>query len=621
MFQRFAPYSLCVAFLTPCAAFAQQAPTIEPYIRVRAPSAVTLAPDGDLYFIDSPDGVRQLFRKSTDGEILALTALDDGVSSYRLSPDGARILLSAAIGGSEQDDLLLLDADTGESTTIFSDPNIVYRSHFWLDDNSGFVYSANDDSPNDFHIYRYDLKRNKPTKLLAKEGSWSASDITNNGKRALVERYISAAEALVYELNTTSGALSDLSVQPAEGTSYNRTIGYLPGDREALIITDADSDFRRLVARDLRSGAVREALSSYDNRDIDDAELSDDGSMLAVTFNEDGYSRLRLFNTQTFEERPIPIIDRGVIGSLNFSGDTLTYSLSNARTPGLAFAFDTTKPVPVTRQLTEPFTAGLDLSRFSQPELITFNSFDGLEIPAFLLLPSNYKRGTPIPFIVDYHGGPEGQHRPVFDAIDQYFVDRGFGVLRPNVRGSVGYGREFHQLDNYKNRWNSVRDGVEAARWLVRSGMSAPGRIAAMGGSYGGFMATATVIEGGDLYGASVNIVGIVNFETFLEQTKGYRRKLREAEYGPLSDPEFLVSISPIHRIDDITVPMLIAHGLNDPRVPVGEAMQLAEELQKLGRDPETIYFHDEGHGFRKLDNRLLFYDRVDRFLSKHLND
>jgi dipeptidyl aminopeptidase/acylaminoacyl peptidase len=189
------------------------------------------------------------------------------------------------------------------------------------------------------------------------------------------------------------------------------------------------------------------------------------------------------------------------------------------------------------------------------------------------------------------------------------------------VRGSVGYGREFHQLDNYKNRWNSVRDGVEAARWLVRSGMSAPGRIAAMGGSYGGFMATATVIEGGDLYGASVNIVGIVNFETFLEQTKGYRRKLREAEYGPLSDPQFLISISPIHRIEDITVPMLIAHGLNDPRVPVGEAMQLAEELQKLGRDPETVYFHDEGHGFRKLDNRLLFYERVDRFLSEHLND
>ncbi len=621
MFQRLAPYSLCAVILAPCAALAQQAPTIEPYIRVRAPSAVTLAPDGDLYFIDSPDGVRQLFRQSTDDEIIALTALDDGVSSYQLSPDGGKIVLSAAIGGSEQDDLFLLNADTGESATVFSDPNISYRFHLWLPDNSGFVYSANDDSPNDFHLYRYDLDKGKSAKLLASEGSWSASDITSKRDRALVDRYISAAEALAYELDIRTGKLRELSVKPAEGTSYNSTVGYLPGEREALIVTDADSSFRRLVARDLKSGAVREVLPSYADHDIDDAELSDDGALLAVTFNEEGYSRLRVFNTQTFEERPIPMIDRGVIGSLDFAGDTLTYSLSNARTPGLAYAFDTSKPIAVSRQLTQPFTAGLDLSRFAEPELITFNSFDGIEIPAFLLLPSNYKRGTPIPFIVDYHGGPEGQHRPVFDAIDQYFVDRGFGVLRPNVRGSVGYGREFHQLDNYKNRWNSVRDGVEAARWLVRSGMSAPGRIAAMGGSYGGFMATATVIEGGDLYGASVNIVGIVNFETFLEQTKGYRRKLREAEYGPLSDPEFLVSISPIHRINDITVPMLIAHGLNDPRVPVGEAMQLAEELQKLGRDPETVYFHDEGHGFRKLDNRLLFYERVDRFLSEHLND
>ncbi len=619
MFHRLAPLALCA--LAPVAALAQQAPTIEPYIRIRAPIGASLAPDGDLYFIDSPEGVRQLFRKTADGEAVALTDLEDGVSSYALSPDGDQIILSAAIGGSEQNDLFLLDADTGESTTIFSDPNIVYRFNFWLDDNSGFIYSANDDSADDFHIYRYDLATSKPTKVLAEEGSWFAADITPDGARALVTRYISAAEALVYEVDTKTGKLHELTVKPAERTSFNSAVGYLPGSREALIVTDADSEFRRLVARDLKSDALREVLPSYADHDIDDAVLSENAGRLAIVFNEDGYSRLRLFNTGNFEERPVPMMDRGVIGSLNFTGDTLTYSLSNARTPGLAFAFDTSEPVAVSRQLTEPFTAGIDLSRFTEPELITFNSFDGIEIPAFLLLPKDYRRGTPIPFIVDYHGGPEGQHRPAFDAIDQYFVDRGFGVLRPNVRGSVGYGREFHQLDNYKNRWNSVRDGVEAARWLVRSGLSAPGRIAAMGGSYGGFMSTATVIEGGDLYGASVNVVGIVNFQTFLEQTRGYRRKLREAEYGPLSDPEFLISISPIHRVKDITVPMLIAHGLNDPRVPVGEAMQLAEELQKLGRDPETIYFHDEGHGFRKLDNRLLFYDRVDRFLSEHLND
>ena len=331
MFHRLAPLALCA--LAPVAALAQQTPTIEPYIRIRAPIGASLAPDGDLYFIDSPDGVRQLFRKSTGGETLALTDLEDGVSSYALSPDGEQIVLSAAIGGSEQNDLFLLDADTGESTTIFSDPNIVYRFNFWLDDNSGFVYSANDDSANDFHLYRYDLATDKPTKLVAEEGSWSAADITPDGARALVTRYISAAEALVFEIDTKTGKLRELTVKPEEGTSFNSAVGYLPGAHEALIVTDADSEFRRLVARDLTTDAVREVLPSYADHDIDDAVLSEDGSRLAIVFNEDGYSRLRLFKTAPFEERPIPMIDRGVIGSLDFTGDTLTYSLSNARTP------------------------------------------------------------------------------------------------------------------------------------------------------------------------------------------------------------------------------------------------------------------------------------------------
>lgn len=611
----------CLALIAvPTAAFAQQTPDIRPYIEVRAPLSVTLAPDGDLYFIDSPRGVRQLFRTPPGGQPAALTDLPDGVSSYALSPNGEWIVLSASIGGSEQDDLFLLDADTGASTTLFSDPRVVYRFHFWLHDNSGFVYSANEASPNDFHVHRYDLASRAATTLLAKEGSWAGADVSPDGARYLVETSISAGESFVYELDPATGALRDLSVRDADEPTFTSAVGYLPGGREALLITDAGTGTRRLVARDLSTGALREPIPSIDH-DLDGAVLSRDRRFLATVHNEDGYGRLRVYDAMTFAERRTPAIDRGVIGSVNFTGSTVTLSVAHARSPGTAFAFDVARPNDAPRRLTTPFTAGLDLSKFSEPRLVTYSSFDGLEIPAFLYLPPGYREGTPIPFIVGYHGGPEGQHRPGFDAAFQYFLDRGFGVLKPNVRGSVGYGREFHQLDNYTKRWDSVRDGVEAARWLVERGYSAPGRIAAYGGSYGGFMAVATVIEGGEIYGASVNIVGIVNFQTFLEETRGYRRKLREAEYGPLTDPDFLRSISPIHRIDEIKVPMLIAHGLNDPRVPIGEAMQLAEELQKRGHDPETVYFRDEGHGFRKLDNRLLFFERVDRFLSRELND
>jgi dipeptidyl aminopeptidase/acylaminoacyl peptidase len=211
----------------------------------------------------------------------------------------------------------------------------------------------------------------------------------------------------------------------------------------------------------------------------------------------------------------------------------------------------------------------------------------------------------------------------------QYLLSEGFGVIQPNVRGSAGYGREFVMMDDYKKRWDSVRDGVEAAAWLVKNGYATPGKISTYGGSYGGFMAVACIVEDQSrvdagtqkerLFGAGINVVGIVNVKTFLEQTSGYRRKLREVEYGPLSDPEFLKSISSIHKIDKINVPMMIAHGLNDPRVPVGEAMQLAIGLMKRGATPVQFYAPDEGHGFQKLENRLLFSKTMSRFLKENI--
>jgi dipeptidyl aminopeptidase/acylaminoacyl peptidase len=209
----------------------------------------------------------------------------------------------------------------------------------------------------------------------------------------------------------------------------------------------------------------------------------------------------------------------------------------------------------------------------------------------------------------------------------QYYLSRGYGVMMPNVRGSTGYGRSFQMMDDYKKRWDSVRDGVDAVEWLVKNGYSEPGRIAAYGGSYGGFMSVGCVVEDQErvergerkerLFGACVDIVGVVNLKTFLEKTSGYRRKLREVEYGPLTDPEFLASVSSIHRVDKIKVPVFIAHGFNDPRVPVEEAMQLAAALRERGQNPRMFVAPDEGHGFAKLDNRVYFGERVASFLDE----
>jgi dipeptidyl aminopeptidase/acylaminoacyl peptidase len=602
------------------------APGIDRFMKIRAPSRPVLAADGTLYVVDWPDGVNQLYRRAAgapiDAPMKKLTEFPDGLSDFALAPDDRTIILSAGIGGNEQFNLYALNVATDAVTPLLQNPSVVFNFQRWLADSSGFIYTANDTSPSDFHIYRYDLASGERTKLLAEPGHWSVADVTADGARLLAEQYFSESKADAYEVQAASGRKTRLSL--GEGETYNAPACYLPDGRSALIISDVEGGIPRLFVRDLAGpgaapGAPRKPWPDLDQYPIEAVHFNVAHDAAAVIYNEGGYGTMRLVELPSFKDIDLPEIDRGLVTWASVRGRTITWMLSNARTPELSFAFEIGSGAAAPRPLTIADTQGIDIGGFTLPELVTYQSFDGRDIPAFLFTPAGFMPNRAVPFIINFHGGPEGQSRPGFNRTIQYFVARGFGVMQPNVRGSTGYGREFHMLDNYTARWDSVKDGVEAARWLVANGYARPGRVAAYGGSYGGFMAVATVIEGSDVFGAAVDVVGIVNFKTFLEQTKDYRRKLREAEYGPLTDPDFLASISPLNRLDEIKVPMFIAHGLNDPRVPVGEAMQLAVGLQKRGYDPELLFFPDEGHGFAKLENRLLFAERMAKFLDQHI--
>jgi dipeptidyl aminopeptidase/acylaminoacyl peptidase len=627
----------------PKKSLADVGPGIERFVKIRTPGAPSVAPDGTMYVRDFPDGVNQLYRVRAetvkpdfDGE--KLTNYADGLSGFSMSDDGSKILLVYSAGGNENNQVSLLNTATGETTEVLRDPRVQHSVNTWLRDFSGFIYSANDDSPNDFYLYRMDFTpdgKGKRTRLLGRAGSWNASDVTADGSRVLIEQYRSISDTSIYELNTATGDTTELTVRPASGeTVYATHVGYTPGERGVLFISDMEEGLRKLYLRDLTTGEVTKPLSDLEGVELSTASINNKRTLLAAVTNEDGYGVLHVFRLPTFERVQLPEIEKGVVSLTDMRGDRLTWVLSNARTPGLAYTWT----VPAAgaaagpaKQLTFADDQGIDLSAFPLPELVRYKGFDGLSVPAFVFLPVGYTPGKPIPFVVNYHGGPESQFRPGFSSVVQYLLSEGFGVMQPNVRGSTGYGRAFHMLDDYKNRWNSVRDGVDAAAWLVKNGYARPGQIATYGGSYGGFMAVACLVEdqmrvdsgaqAQRLFGAGVKVVGIVNMQTFLEQTSGYRRKLREVEYGPLTDPEFLASVSPINHIDKINVPMMIAHGLNDPRVPVGEAMQLAVGLMNKGIEPLQVYFPDEGHGFAKLNNRLLFNTRMNRFLKEHIDN
>ncbi len=641
----------CPIGYAPCAnaqsaPIAEKGPGIERFVKIRTPGAPQTAPDGTMYFRDFPDGVWQLY--AVKGDVITpdhkgtkLTNYPDGLSGFSMSDDGTRILLAYAAGGNENTQIALLDTTTRQITDLLKNSKVQHAVNKWLPDFSGFIYTANDASPNDFYVYRYDFTadgKGKTTKLLGKEGSWSAADITADTTRLIVSQYRSASDSSIFELDTKTGALTDLTVLGPDSTTVSvEAVGYMPGETAVLYTSDIEGGLRKLFLKDLKTGQITKPLSELEAFELDGVGMNRERTLLATVTNEDGYGVPRMFWVSDFSAAAMPEMEKGVVSPGDFRGNRITWTLNNARSPGVAYSW--TVPFKHTatdagkkaRQLTFSDTQGIDLASMALPQLVKYKAFDGTEIPAFLYLPADYKKGTPIPFVVNYHGGPEGQSRPVFSAYTQYLVSEGFGVMLPNVRGSSGYGRAFLMMDDYKKRWDSVRDGVDAAAWLVQNGYARPGKIATYGGSYGGFMSVACLVEDQlrvdegkqkeRLFGAGINVVGIVNMKTFLEQTSGYRRKLREVEYGPLTDPEFLASVSPIHKLDKINVPMYIAHGLNDPRVPVGEAMQLAAGLMKKGIEPVQFYAHDEGHGFQKLDNRLLFAKKMSAFLKSTIGE
>jgi dipeptidyl aminopeptidase/acylaminoacyl peptidase len=295
----------------------------------------------------------------------------------------------------------------------------------------------------------------------------------------------------------------------------------------------------------------------------------------------------------------------------------LAFSFISATAPADVWVLDIESQV--LWQATRSTSGGIPMSHFVAPTLVHYPTFDQREIPAFLYLPQG-QPARDLPVVINVHGGPEGQARPVFNGVIQYLVAQGFAVLTPNVRGSSGYGHTYMSLDDVRKRMDSVADLQQAALWLRASGIADPARIVVMGGSYGGFMTLSAITTYPELWAAAVDIVGIANFVTFLENTHPWRRKLRECEYGSLeNDREFLEEISPIRHVARITAPLFVIHGANDPRVPVGEAEKIVAALQQREVPVEYLRFADEGHGLIKRANRLVAYPAVVSFLEKYL--
>ena len=578
------------------------------YLKIRGAWGPSWSPDARrVSFLTEITGVPQVWEVPVEGPSWPeqLTFYEERVSGAEYSPAQNKVLFGMDAGGNERMQLFLLE--DGEVTDLTRAPDAIHYSGGFSPDGERIAYTATRRNGTDFDVFLQKLD-GEPETVWEVSGYHTVSDWAPDGSFLLVSRHRSNLDNDLYMLDLSTGEASVLTPHEGDARFYGARL--TPDGGSAYLATDRDGDFMRLAHLDLSTLDL--AYLTPDNRDVEVLDLSRDGRYLLACRNVEGYSNLMLFSG---EGRRMPNLEvpEGIVGGFEFSPDSarLAFTLVGPTRNPDVWVMDL--PDGEARQITRSSTAGIPRGTFRRPHLVRYPTFDGREIPALLYEPD----AENAPVVVNVHGGPESQSRPAFAPVTQYLLHRGYAVFFPNVRGSTGYGKAYTHLDDVELRMDSVRDLAHAAGWLREKGHQ---RVAVMGGSYGGFMVLAALTEYPELWTAGVDIVGIANLVTFLENTGSYRRGLREPEYGSLErDRDFLKSISPIHKAEKIRAPLMVIHGKNDPRVPVGEAEQIVESVRENGGTVEYLLYEDEGHGLAKLKNRLDAYPRIAAFLDEHL--
>lgn len=546
-----------------------------------------------------------------------LTFLPEPLGGVAIPKRGAqdKIVLNWDVGGSEFDQLFLFDVNDGSSRMV-SDGKSLYAEVKWSPDETRFAYVTTERNGRNWDIHVQDLHGNVQRVLETQEGYWLPLGWSPDGKRLLVRNRVSVNESSVHELDIDTKSLTALL-----GADEPMSIEQAAYDERGGIYfnSDADSEFLRLNYLNPDSGVV-EVISKGVDWDVAGFALSPDFSRLVYVTNENGSSRLTVLRLPSRKHVRVPALPTGVVANAVFSPDSdrLAIAINKPTAPTDIYNLDLKKGR--IERWTQSEVGGLNHDSFVEPQTISFESFDGRDIPAFVYTPK-----TPGPHAVAIliHGGPEAQYRPFFSTTVQSLLNElNVAVIAPNVRGSRGYGKSYLKLDDGRLREDSVKDIGALLDWIDAQDAFDSARVGVVGGSYGGYMVLACMVHYGERLAAAIDTVGISNFVTFLENTQSYRQDIRRVEYGDERDPAmraFLESISPLNHVDKMVTPLLIAQGANDPRVPVSESEQIYQAL--LDRDVPTWYVlaKDEGHGFAKKVNRD--YDRVAKlaFLQKYL--
>ena len=570
----------------------------------------------EIAFVSNITGTPQVWRVSAlGGWPIQVTSLADTVSFATWSPDGKWLAVSAAPGGGMNSQAYLVSPDGLEVKRITPGGKETNRMGDWSHDGQLLALGSNSRSPAAMDAYLYNLSSGKAQLVAKNNGIGSIVDLDESSEKALLTRLAGRGSNDLYLRDLATK--EEILLTPHEGPGS--FAGELAKDGKTVYMaSNKDRDmigFGRLTIADGRASEIK-ILRGRDDAELSSMALNPEESRIALVWNVAGRSELEVLDLNTGKVHAVDL-SADIIGGLDWShdGNRLALVASSANATSNIFVLDTTNGQ--SHQVTFSPHPGVDLDRLVRPELIRYPSHDGLELSGWLYRPPG-SGDTPEPYVLSFHGGPEGQERPSLRANYQALLVQGIGVFAPNIRGSSGFGKNFVNLDNRELRFDANKDIEATARYLVETGIADRARLGIMGGSYGGYAVMVAVTEYPDLFSAGVNLFGMVNFETFFEHTEPWMAAISGTEYGdPKTQKDLLRKLSPIHKLDGVRTPLLVLHGKNDTNVPVVEAEQVVDNLKARNVPVKYILFPDEGHGFRKAKNRLTTtVETVDWFVT-----
>src|SRR5215510_469652 len=561
--------------------------------------------------IENPGGMPRMWIYMQEG----------GVYDIYFQPQSKYFLFNKDTNGDEAFQMYLYDVASRKGNLI-SDGKSRSTEPVWSNSGEQVIYSCappEGAAVNLCLINPFDPKSNRL--LVQSTGNYlKAYDWSPDNRQTVFCEFISNVDSKLWLLDIAKGEKRLLSPQKGEGEYYSSPKFGKDG-KGVYVITDRGSEFRRLAYLELSAGKLS-YLTNEIKWDVDGFQVSPDGKTMAFTTNEDGVSRLYLLDIATKQKRAVASMPVGVISDLRWHSNSvdLAFNFKSPRTPNDVYSLDI--KTEKLERWGQSVSGGVELEKYSVPELIHWKSFDGKMISGFLYRPPSTFKGKR-PVIIDIHGGPEMQHRPGYGNDDNFYINE-FGVAKiyPNVRGSSGYGKTFLNLDNGLKREDAVKDVGALLDWIKTQPDLDDNRVMVQGSSYGGYVALSVATLFSDRIRAAISDSGITNLATFIERTEGWRRDVQRPEFGDERDPKvraFMERTAPLNNVDKIKKPLLIIQGKNDPRVPVSEAEAIVQAAKKAGIPVWYLLAKDEGHGFVQPKNWEFRSYTIASFIKEYL--